>query len=259
MELSDITPLILTKNEEANLGDSLRRLQWATRVVVIDSGSVDRTLEIAAAYPNVSLIHRPFDNHRDQWNFGLDNVHTPWVLALDADFKCTEELVDEFRSMVPDKKLYRSRFIYAVFGKPLRCSLYPAKPVLFDAKIFRYVLDGHTQALDVQDYPVGALTAKIIHDDRKPISSWFEAQYRYAVLEANKLNAKEVGKLSLQDRIRRYIFIAPLLIFFYCMIYRLLILDGLRGAYYTMQRVYAELQLSMELLDRKIRETFAQD
>ena len=58
--LADITPVILTCNEAANIGRSLERLTWATRIVVVDSGSTDGTLDIVTRFPNVRAVHRPF-------------------------------------------------------------------------------------------------------------------------------------------------------------------------------------------------------
>ena len=77
--LSQVTPLILTFNEEANISRTLAGLSWAQRILVIDSGSTDRTLELLAAVPQVEVIHRPFDSFAEQCNFGLSLIHTPWI------------------------------------------------------------------------------------------------------------------------------------------------------------------------------------
>ena len=93
-----ITPLVLTFNEAPNIDRTLARLQWARRVVVVDSFSTDETLAICGRYPNVDLKQRRFDNHTDQWNWGLDQITTEWVLSLDADYVLTEALIDELSS-----------------------------------------------------------------------------------------------------------------------------------------------------------------
>ena len=76
--LDQITPLVLTFNEEANIGRTLARLTWAPRVVVVDSHSTDRTLEIVRGFPNVEVVQRAFDTFASQWNFGLKSVRTAW-------------------------------------------------------------------------------------------------------------------------------------------------------------------------------------
>src|SRR5438309_11601904 len=64
-----LTVLILTSNEEVNIGRVMDRLKWAGRVIVIDSYSTDRTLEIVNQYPNTDVFPRKFDTHARQWNY----------------------------------------------------------------------------------------------------------------------------------------------------------------------------------------------
>ena len=75
--LDDITPLVITYNEAPNIARTLDRLLWARRIVVIDSGSTDETLEIVRSYPQAEVIHRPFDDFASQCNFGIAQVATP--------------------------------------------------------------------------------------------------------------------------------------------------------------------------------------
>jgi len=254
IDLDEITPLILTYNEAPNLRATLAALRWARQIIVIDSGSEDQTREIAESFANVTVIHRDFDNHTDQWNFGLDQVKTEWTLTLDADYVCPPELIREIESLDVQYDVYQTSFVYHVFGRPLRRTLYPPRSVLFRAASFRCRADGHTQRLDDRGVEVGKLKTPLIHDDRKPIGAWLRAQTKYAFLEADKIDAAAQGTLSWKDRLRRRIVLAPPIILVYCLVYRLLILDGWRGIYYSIQRFYAELILSLVLLDRKVRE-----
>ena len=59
--LDQITPVILTYNEAANIGRTLERLAWAREVVVVDSLSTDDTVAIAGRFPNTRVVQRPFD------------------------------------------------------------------------------------------------------------------------------------------------------------------------------------------------------
>ncbi|MEZ6123691.1 MAG: glycosyltransferase family 2 protein [Planctomycetaceae bacterium] len=257
MNLKDITPLILTYNESANLQRTLDALLWASRIVVLDSGSTDDSRRIAGAYPQVEVLVRSFDDHTSQWNFGLDAVRTEWVLALDADYICPQELEGELAQLVTGEEIYYSKFRYCVFGKPLRASLYPPRAVLFRPASHRYVQDGHTQTLSINGAKCGALKSIILHDDRKPLKHWVASQGRYAELEADKLlfqgRVIKPEHRRWKDWIRCMVLLAPILTFAYCLFVQRLLLDGRAGLYYTFQRVFAELCLSLELLDRRVR------
>jgi glycosyltransferase involved in cell wall biosynthesis len=252
VDLQSITPLILTYNEEANIARTLDSLKWARQILALDSESTDRTTQIISRCDRVTLISRSFDSHTEQWNFGLEQIRTPWVLTLDADYVFPDSFADELNSLVPQHNAYTARFRYCIDGRPLRGTLYPPRVVLFQASRFRYRHDGHTQLLDVSEQ-TGRLKSVILHDDRKPLSRWLESQAKYADLEAEKLMSFAAGELSWKDRLRKKIVFAPVLTLLYCLFRKGLILDGWPGIYYTLQRVYAELLLSMKLLERKLR------
>src|SRR5262245_17862521 len=68
--LDEVTVLLLTYNEAANIGRTLTNLRWARRILVVDSFSTDKTLVILNALPNVRVIQRRFDSFAQQCNFG---------------------------------------------------------------------------------------------------------------------------------------------------------------------------------------------
>ena len=252
--LHEITPMILTFNEEANIGRTLAKLTWAKRILIIDSGSTDRTLEIAGQYPQVVVIRRDFDTAAPQCNFGLTHVDSEWVLSLDADYVLSDELISEIAALRPDSNVrgFWARFVYRIFGRSLRASVYPSRAVLYRKSSARYVDEGHTQRVRI-DGETFNLIHPIYHDDRKPISRWFSSQARYASLEASHLLSRERSKLGSVDRLRLLIVPAPVLMFFYVLFIKRCLLDGWPGWYYALQRVCAETMLSIELLDRRLR------
>jgi len=251
--IEQITPLILTYNEAPNINRTLERLVWAKRIVVIDSFSDDSTLEILANYPQVEVYQRSFDTHTLQWNYGLAQINTEWILSLDADYILSEELIREIQILFErtDTKLldgYFARFHYCVFGKPLRGTLLPPRQVLFRKNQAIYVDDGHTQLLQVHGKS-GMLQAYIYHDDRKSLSRWLWAQDRYMQIEAKKLLNTPSGQLSFGDRLRKQKIIAPFVILFYCLILKGGIFDGWAGWYYAWQRMLAEILLAIRLIE----------
>lgn len=250
--LDRITPLIRTFNEEPNLRRVLQQLAWAKRIVIVDTFSTDRTLAIARSYPQVELLQRRFDSFAEQCNFGLAQVQTEWVLSLDADYVCSPELVAEVAALPahPAENGFAARFRYCVGGRPLRASLYPPRTVLYRREHARYWNDGHTQRVKISGR-IGELSHPIDHDDRKPLSAWLRAQERYAGDEAAKLRRTPPGELGRVDRLRRRTWIAPALAPAYCLLAKGLLWEGPAGWYYTLQRTYAELLLSLKLAEQR--------
>lgn len=249
--LDQITPLILTRDEEPNLARTLGQLTWAREVVVVDSFSTDATVEIARRFPNVRVLQRVFDEHAKQWTFGLQQVQTPWFLALDADYFLPDDFLRELDALEPppDIRAYVASFRYAVNGKSLRASLYPPRIVLAATQHASFWQDGHTQRIAV-DGETGALRAPIIHDDRKNFRAFIERQKRYMVQEAEKLRVRDPRSLSVPARIRKLIVIAPFAVLVHTLFVKGLILDGRAGLRYAWERFVAELILSRELIRR---------
>lgn len=253
MICDQLTALILTYNERENIGRVIERLKWVPRVVVLDSGSDDGTLDIAAAFDNVRIISRKFDSHANQWNYGLNSaeVSGEWVLALDADYVVSENLLAEIAALEPEAgdAGYVAEFDYAIFGQTLRGSMYPRSTVLFRRSRARYVQDGHTQRV-VVDGRLRPLDSRIIHDDRKPLSRWLVSQDRYAELEVANIATRSFRSLGWPDRLRRLVIVMPWLAPLYCLFLRLGVLDGYAGLYYALQRSIAESILALKLLQR---------
>lgn len=249
--LDHITPLILTKNEEANLERTLSQLAWAHEVVIVDSFSDDATLAIARKFPNVRLLQRPLDTHAAQWQFGLGEVRTTWALTLDADYFVPDDFVAELASLqpAPNVAAYVARFVYAVRGKRLRGSLYPPREVLLRVAAASFWQDGHTQRTRV-DGDVATLTARIVHDDRKSFRRFVERQRRYMKQEAQKLRTADARSLNAAARIRKLLVVAPFAVVLHTLFVKRTILDGWPGIYYAFERFVAELILSRELLRR---------
>jgi glycosyltransferase involved in cell wall biosynthesis len=251
MNLAEITPVILTRDEEPNLERTLAQLAWANDVVVVDSFSTDATIAIAERFPNVRVFQRTIDTLAGQSNYGLQQARTPWALLLDADYFVPREFVEELRSLEPKAgvRAFLAAFRYAVGGKPLRASLYPARVVLLHREHATVWQDGHAHRV-AADGDTGMLQARIIHDDRKSFARFLERQKRYMREEADKLRHADPRALSTAGRIRKLVVVAPLAVVFHTLFVKGLILDGLPGLRYTWERFVAELILSREMLRR---------
>ena len=251
--LDKITPVILTFNEEPNIGRALEPLKWARDIVVVDSFSTDATLDIVRRTPQARVFKREFDRHAKQWSFAVfeTGVESDWVLALDADYILSANVIDELSQLDPDAPFdaYRAAFRYCVLGKSLRGTLYPPVAVLFRRAKGTYVQDGHTHRLQVAG-AVAELANPILHDDRKSLTHWLAAQDRYMLLEAEKISTKRWSELNWADRLRRFPPLSALAVFIYCYVVKGGALDGTAGLYYALQRVLVEVLLGLRLIDR---------
>lgn len=251
--LETITPLLLTFNEAPNIGRTLARLMWARRIVVVDSGSTDSTLDVLRQHPQVDVHFRSFDSFARQCNFGLNLIDSEWVLSLDADYELSDSFIKELAALQPPEHIvgYRAAFVYRVCGHPLRGTLYPPRTVLYRQRGAQYRDEGHGHRVQI-DGETKALRGVIYHDDRKPLSRWFQSQRRYADIEAEHLLEHDPAALGRTDRLRRMGWPAPLLVLAYVLLVKGCIFDGLPGWFYSLQRLVAECMIALELLDRRL-------
>lgn len=249
-----ISGLILSNNEEVNIGRTLSNLTWLPEIVLLDSGSTDKTLEIAKTFPNVRICHREFDNHHNQWNFGLKEcgIQSEWVLALDSDYQFDEKVSAEIQTIVdsnPFENAFWAKFRYAINGEVIKSGIYTPVQVLFRRKLANYANEGHTQRVKVEGES-GWLKNHVIHDDRKPFSRWIHSQVRYSKLEAEKILQSPKSNLSRTNRLRKSTILTPVIVFFYCLIVRKGIFEGKNAILYAFQRLIAESFIQYKLKDR---------
>ena len=253
---ASVTAMVITFNEAPNIGRMLSKLEWVRRVLVVDSGSDDGTQQIVSEHRNTTLVHRRFDTFAEQCNFGLAqaSLDSEWVLSLDADYVLSDDLVAELKRLQPPADVvgYRAHFKYSIFGRAIRAGVYPPVVVLFRKQGATYIADGHAHRI-VLAGRIEELRGCIYHDDRKPLSRWLDSQRSYARHEAEHLEQSGAAAMRWQDRIRMVIGFTPILMFVYVYVVRGAILEGRHGLYYALQRAYAELLLSLELLDRRLR------
>ena len=243
---------MITYNEAPNICRTVAKLLWARRIVVVDSGSTDGTVEMLRSYPQVEVFHHPFVDFASQCNYGLTQIVSPWVLSLDADYELSDQLVSELATLSPPDRVvgYRARFVYRIYGRPLRGSLYPPRAVLYRKDRAFYRAEGHAHRV-VLDGEVSQLNGAIYHDDRKPLARWFTAQQRYARTEAEYLLNAPPGALRRSDRIRLMAWLAPFAVLFYALIVKRCALDGWPGWRYALQQTTAEMLVALEILDRR--------
>jgi len=252
-----LAAVILTLNEEQNLASCLESLRGcASRIFVVDSGSTDRTAEIARAYGAVVVVH-PFESHARQWQWALATLplHEPWILALDADQSLTPELKTDLLASLPGwtgpgapvggylnrRQIFRGRWI--------RHGGYYPKYLLKLFRRDRVTLD-ETDLVDhhfIVQGTTAILNGDLIEDNRneRDIATWIAKHNRYAVLQAREeelsrkhddVGARQaLGSPDDRTRVRKRIwqrlplYIRPFGYFVYRYIFRLGFLDGKQG------------------------------
>ena len=249
-----ISCLIITYNEEKNIARTLDSIKWCRDVLVVDSGSKDRTIDITRSYSNTRIITRSFDTFAKQCNFGLDQITSGWVLSLDADYVVTNKLQEEISTLIfgrrkEDNILHNGYYIpvkYCIGGKPIRSGLLPPRVSLYRRASARYVDIGHAHRVKIEG-SIGKISSCLLHDDRKSLWIWLSNQKRYQSIEADMLRNTQSLNLPLQDKMRKHTCLVPFIMFFICIVTRGGFFDGKEGFIYAFQRLIAESLLFIEL------------
>ena len=101
---------IVACNEAANLRRTLSSVSWVDEIVLVDSGSTDETLEIAAEF-GAKVFIEPWKGYGPQVNSAIDKCSGDWILALDADEALTPELESEIRALLAGEAQFPAYWI----------------------------------------------------------------------------------------------------------------------------------------------------
>jgi glycosyltransferase involved in cell wall biosynthesis len=269
-----ISILILTLNEETNIGACLDALAGFDDVVVFDSLSKDRTKEIALA-KGARVVERPFDNWAAHQNWAMDNIpfRHPWVFYLDADERMTPELRAEIQAIAADAS--RAEVAYYCgrknffLGKWIRHAMPPGMIMRF-FKPGRIRFERLVNPVPVIDGPHGYLRHYFEHYNfSKGLTEWFDKHNKYSLFEAMegmKLREKPVGLGAIvsSDRFERRralkelsfrLPLRPLIKFCWMYFLQRGFLDGRAGyTYCKLQSMYEYMiVVKMRELERKQR------
>lgn len=200
--------VILTLNEEHNLPEVLDSLgTHADDVWVIDSGSTDRTVEIARER-GAQVLVRPFDNFGAQRNFAHEagQFRHPWVLHLDADERMTPELAAEISALSAETEfdgyLISAQMLFFGHWIPRSTGFPVYQTRLVRARGFRFIQVGHGQR-EAPDMRIGKLQQSYRHEMMSDgVDAWLAKHRRYAREEAAHALADAGGPVGLADLFR---------------------------------------------------------
>jgi len=247
-----ITAIIPTFNEENYIEDAIKSVSFADEVIVIDSYSTDKTVELAKKY-KVRLIQRVFDDFSTQKNFAIDQASNNWIYLLDADERVPENLRLEILEAVKNPKEFVGFYVYRTFyfiGRKIKYSGWQRDKVvrLFLKKHCRY--NGklvHETIKTVGE--LGYFKSKLEHYSYRGFDHYINKLNQYAWLQAQQLQKKgrKVGDF--------HILIKPPTRFFIHYFIRLGFLDGFPGFVISVTQSYAVLTrfIKLWLLNNKLK------
>lgn len=194
---ASITAVVITKNEEAVIGRCLDSVAWTDEVIVMDSGSTDRTVEICRAR-GAQVHHADWQGPATQRNRGIERARGEWILALDADEWVTPELRAEIERTVAAASgtvLYRVPRLSSYCGRYMRHGGWWPDYVsrLFRRGAARFeggIVHDHL----VCDGPVARLRNHLMHEPFKDLAKVLEKMNAYSTWGAQRLH--EEGKRS---------------------------------------------------------------
>jgi len=225
MDRKQLSVTIITLNEERRIGKCIKSVSFADEIIVVDSGSQDRTVEIAEQ-AGARVIHQDWLGYGRQKEFAVEQAINDWVLCLDADEWLSPELLQSIQSVLehPEFRAYqfprRNRFM----GRWLRHGEgYPDWSLrLFDRNHAHWSEDEVHEKV-VPDVDVGKISGDLMHESEETLQQYLEKQDRYVTLQAQTI--VDQGKISIVTRM----VISPIVRFIKFYLIRLGILDGIPG------------------------------
>jgi glycosyltransferase involved in cell wall biosynthesis len=266
------TVIVLTKNEEANLGKCIASAGDFAELFVVDSHSTDRTREIALER-DAKIVDFHWDGRypkKKQW--ALENLPAShgWVLYLDADEEITPDLAAEIRGLLEGKPRHSGYFVgldYRFLGRTLRHGQRVHKLILFDRTCGGFEerddldaanmweVEGHYQPRISGS--IGRLRSPLVHDDHESLFHYFERHNRYSDWEATLRQKQDAGVHSTQETQLKAgaksafqaLPFKSLAFFLYSYIWRRGFLDGRAGYHYALAKAFYYWQIRVKELE----------
>jgi glycosyltransferase involved in cell wall biosynthesis len=229
--MEKITAIIPTFNEEVHIKAAIESVLWCDEIIVVDSFSTDRTVEIVKSFPQVRLLEHEYEHSAAQKNWTIPQATNPWIFLLDADERPTPELVEEIKGILKTGSATSAFWIYRrnnFMGKRINYSGWQSDRVI---RLFKkadcHYQNKHVHAEIESTGPISFLKNKLIHYTYKDLSSYLKKADRYTTWGALdryqkfQKSGRRIGVL--------YIFFRPFGRFLRHYFWRLGFLDGAHG------------------------------
>jgi glycosyltransferase involved in cell wall biosynthesis len=246
-----ITATVITFNEEHNLAAALESVSWADEILVVDSGSTDRTVEIARAVTGRVFV-RPWPGYSAQKNFAAHQAANDWIFSLDADERVSEELRAEIEQLkrgaepaeaafeMPRATFYLGRWIKHSGWRP------DNKRRLYHRERARWVGDYLHETLEA-DGPIQRLAGNILHYTVRDASEHHLRMDRYTTLAAEQAHSQ--GKRASPASL----LFSPAAVFLRSYVFKLGFLDGVPGLAIARFAAHYEFLKNLKLWEMRMK------
>ncbi len=248
-----VSVTIITKNEEKNIKKCIESVQFADEIILVDCGSIDRTISIAQQFgEKVKIFQKKWMGYAAQKNFALSQTKNDWVLSLDADEQITSFLAQEIQKRlkldvgnfdgyyIPRKNYFLGRWI-------VHCGWYPDYQLRLFLKNKAHFNDKAVHEKVIPPPKTDKLKNSLEHYSYQNLGEYFSRLNDYTNLQSK---AKEDNSLY---RIFFVLGIKPIHRFFYMYFFKLGILDGWRGFLLSVLSGYYELLVFIKVIRLKIK------
>ncbi len=224
--MEKISAIIPTYNEEIHIEDAIQSVSFADEIIIIDSYSTDKTLEIAKKYPT-RILKREFDNFSNQKNYAIEQASHKWIVLLDSDERIEKKLQIEIIEAINSKSTFGAYWIYRrnfLLNKEIKYSGWQ------NDKVVRVINKDYCRYNDKLVHEeiestgkMGFLKERIVHYTYKNFDSFISKKNKVAQLQAEELALKN------QKATLARLLLKPIFRFVNHYFLRLGFLDGFQG------------------------------
>jgi glycosyltransferase involved in cell wall biosynthesis len=249
MEREKFTAIVPTFNNERIIRRCLESVKWADEILVVDSFSTDKTLDICREY-GARIIQHAYINSALQKNWAIPQAAHEWILLLDSDEELESGFKEEVSSILGDSDQnidgYRMARKNLIYGKWIKtCGIYPDYLVRLFRKKCRYVEREVHAHLDISPERIGSFDRHIIHYDFTDLNSYLIKFSRYMKYELDQL-VKENRRFRLRE-----ITLRPLYMFCWSYLYKQGFRDGIRGFFLSVLKAHYNFTMYMKLWEEE--------
>lgn len=249
--MQKISGIIICRNEEKNIDDCLKSISWCEEIIIVDSGSTDKTIEIAKKHTD-KIFFNEWRGFSIQRKFALTKTSNDWVLVLDADERCTDELAQEIKNIltgnIQEKGFFIPRKSFFLNKWIKHCGWYPD----YKLRLFNKNNVTISDRLVHEGYEVNGQTQNLkndlLHYTVTSISEFTEKINHYSTLSAQeKWNKRTISFL--------YLFFVPWFEFTKKFIFQAGFLDGINGLMVSYFHMITKLLTYMKIRELQSKST----